>query len=164
MEEILQRWKKHAIEDEEKNFLFIRSLKLRDAAPVDAMAKKLHKEAFEKIDCVKCGNCCKVSKPLLLEEDIQRIAEHLQISIAQLIADYLEKDEYGDWTTNTLPCPFFNQENNNCTIYTVRPKDCQEFPHTNKKRFASRSYGHSYNTLVCPATHYIVERMKEHFS
>jgi Fe-S-cluster containining protein len=63
--------------------------------------------------------------------------------------------------TNALPCPFLGEENK-CKIYNARPKDCREFPHTNKPYFASRSFMHSSNTVVCPAVYYIIEKMKSH--
>lgn len=162
MKEIISKWKKYAKMDEERNFFFIRSLKFKDFERVESLAKNLHKEAFDKIDCLSCGNCCKVSKPLIIEEDIIALAKFLGIPRSKFITDYLEMDEDNDWSFNSLPCPFLNLEDNKCTVYPSRPKDCQEFPHTNKNGFASRSYMHSANTIVCPATYYIVENMKNH--
>ena len=160
-EEILSKWKKNSEKDEERNFLFIRSLKMKDPNKVDSLAKNLHKKAFNKIDCLSCGNCCKVSRPLITEEDVQNLSEHLNISRTKMINDYLEKDEDNDWMFNSLPCPFLNQKDNKCKVYSSRPKDCQEFPHTNKNGFSSRSNMHSANSVTCPATYYIVEQMKE---
>jgi len=160
MEKIIKSWKANAAKNEEDNFWFIKSLKMEDPDIVDSIAKELHEEAFKKIDCLKCGNCCKISKPLLLKEDITRIADFLKISEVVLKEKYLEKNEWDEWTMNTLPCPFLATDNS-CKIYAVRPKDCQEFPHTNKDGFASRSYGHSANTVVCPAVFYIVENMQD---
>jgi len=160
MEEIIKSWQANAEKDDEKNFYFIRSLKMKDPDKVDRIAKELHEEAFKKIDCLKCGNCCKISTPLVLEEDIIRIADFLKISEAEVKEKYLKKNEWGELTMNALPCPFLETDNS-CKIYAARPKDCQEFPHTHKDRFASRSYGHSSNTVVCPAVYYIVENMKK---
>ena len=33
-----------------------------------------------------------------------------------------------------LPCPFL-AEDGRCTVYEVRPRDCAEYPHTQKKGF-----------------------------
>jgi len=142
------------------SFLFIRSLKFKDEDKVDKLTKNLHDEAFSKIDCLKCGNCCKISKPLLTEEDIAAIANNKQVSTKEIKRKYLEMDEDNDWTFNSLPCPFLGEENV-CEIYDSRPQDCREFPHTQKDSFASRSYQHSANTLSCPAVYYIVEKLKE---
>jgi len=159
-EEIFKHWKKYAEKEEENNYRFIRSLKFKNQKKVDSLAENLHKKAFNKIDCLDCGNCCKTSKPLIEEDDIKEISEFLNISRNQVISDYLEKDSDGDWTINILPCPFLNEADNKCKIYSARPKDCREFPHTNKKGFASRSFMHSANTIECPAVYYIVEQMK----
>ena len=159
MEEIIKSWKENALKNEDRNFKFIRSLKMKSSGRVDRAAKELHDLAFKKIDCLKCGNCCKTSKPILKNSDIKRIAEFLQISVKETKEKYLEQDEDNDWMINALPCPFLNTDNS-CQIYSARPKACQNFPHTNKKGFASRSYQHSANTVVCPAVYFIVENMK----
>lgn len=162
MEKIIEDWKKNALKDEEENFLYIRSLKMKSENKVDKVAKELHKEAFEKIDCLKCGNCCKTTYTVFPEEDIEKISTHLNISISDFKDRYVELDENGDWVSNSLPCPFL-AENNECKIYEVRPRDCREFPHTHKSGFASRSYMHSSNTVVCPAAYYIVKELQKVF-
>ena len=109
---------------------------------------------------MKCGNCCKTSSPIIYENDIERIANFLDATPEQIQDKYLKVDEDGDWVLNTLPCPFL-KEDNHCQIYEARPTDCQEFPHTHKDDFASRSYQHSTNTITCPAVYYVVENMKD---
>jgi len=160
MEQIIKEWRTNSRENLESNFEFIRSLKMKDESRVDRMAKSLHEKAFNKIDCLKCGNCCKVSSPTLTETDILGLAAHFGKSVEQIKDEYLEQDD-GEWIPNGLPCPFFNSENNKCEVYESRPIACQGFPHTNKPRFSTRSHMHSNNTLDCPATFYIVEEMKK---
>jgi len=147
MEKIISDWKNNSVKDEEKNYLYIRSLKMKDSSKVDRVAKDLHEEAFKKIDCLKCGNCCKTIKPILKKTDIKNISNHLDIPIKALKTNYLDLDEDGDWTFNALPCPFLG-DNNVCEIYESRPKACRKFPHTSKSGFAFRSYQHSYNTTT----------------
>ncbi len=161
MEEILKDWRANAERKRDANFQYIRSLKMKSEKKVDRIAKELHKEAFEKINCLKCGNCCKVSKPVLKDSDIANIAEFLGMTIDQIEDKYLELDEEKDWTFNKLPCPFLNQTDNSCQIYSARPKDCRKFPHTHKSGFSSRSHLHSWNTQICPATYYVVEQIKK---
>lgn len=163
MEEIIKNWKLNGEKDQEVNFLFIQSLKGKDSDKVDRVAKQLHEEAFSKISCLKCGHCCRTVKPAVLEEDIKRIATFLNLTKAELEEQYLEKNEFGDWQINSLPCPFFNENDNKCNIYSVRPKDCSGYPHTDKKGFVSRSHMHSENTIECPAVFHIVEEMKKRF-
>ena len=50
MREFIKSWKRNAAKDEERNFTFIRSLKMSEyPEKVDEAAKKLDKEAFEKL-------------------------------------------------------------------------------------------------------------------
>ena len=163
MKEILEDWRNNSKEKEEINFLFIRSLKMRDTEEVDRVSKELHEEAFDRIDCLKCGNCCKTTRPLLSDDDIAGIANFKQLSVQETQNRYMELDDDNDWSFNSLPCPFLGLENE-CEIYESRPKDCREFPHTNKSSFASRSYLHSANTIVCPASFYIIENLKKVFN
>ena len=160
MDEIIKDWQENASTREDHNFMFLTSLKFKNPKKVERLVKDLHKEAFEKIDCLKCGNCCKTLKPTISKEDIKRISNHFNEDESIIKAKYLEKDKGGDWTFNKLPCPFL-KEGNVCEIYQIRPKVCQEFPHTQKKGFTSRRFMHTSNTKVCPATYYIVERMQK---
>ena len=160
MEDIFESWKLNSKNKENENYQFIRSLKMRDSKKIDRLASKVHNEIFNKIDCLDCGNCCRNSRPVLNQDDIEQIAEFLKISIREVKNKFLKMDEEKDWVTNDTPCPFLNGSDNKCTIYEHRPTDCREFPHTNKKDFSSRSYQTSYNTTLCPATYEIVERLK----
>ena len=63
---------------------------------------------------------------------------------------------------NALPCPFLKDDK--CSIYEVRPKDCRDFPHTDKKEFTARRYLHTANTKACPAVFHIIETMKDRFN
>lgn len=160
MEDLMKQWKANSAKKSEENFAYFRRLKMKSKNKVDSYAKQLHEEAFEYIDCLKCGNCCKVSQPLISKSDLKRIAEYLDLSPTQLKEKYLELNEEDQWVTKTKPCPFLNLENNQCNIYEVRPKVCKEFPHTQKPGFAGRRYLHTANVEICPATYYILEEMK----
>lgn len=162
MKKLLDEWKENSREREDENFLFLRSLKIKDELSVDNFSKQIHKETFDEIDCLQCGNCCKNSKPYLDDEDIQNISNYLSKSVQFIKDKYIEIDEENEWSFNALPCPFL-ESNNSCKIYEVRPKDCREFPHTNKPNFSSRSYQTSRITTICPAAFKIVERMKNEF-
>ena len=161
---IEQEWKRNAAKQTDASFRFLTSLKFKSADRVDKVASVLHQEAFEKIDCTQCANCCKTAKPTLSLTDVERISTHLKISVEELERNYLipSKEAANTWDMNALPCPFLNQENL-CTIYEVRPLACQDYPNTHKEGFTSRRYGHTANTEICPASYYIVERMKENF-
>jgi Fe-S-cluster containining protein len=98
--------------------------------------------------------------PAVSAEDIGRIAEHLGLSREAFIEAYLAVDpEEGGYQMKAAPCPFLGADDR-CTIYAVRPETCRQFPHTDKERFASRTYLHSANAQACPAVYYIVKRMR----
>jgi uncharacterized protein len=97
---------------------------------------------------------------LVTGEDIARIARHLGMAPDEFIATYLERDEQeGGYLTKTTPCPFLGQDNK-CTIYAVRPENCQGYPFTDED-FLTRTITHVNNAVVCPAVFYIVEQMKK---
>ena len=41
---------------------------------IDAKIHPLHEQAFERIDCLDCANCCKTTGPLFTQADIGRIS------------------------------------------------------------------------------------------
>ncbi len=71
----------------------------------------------------------------------------------------LATDVEGDHKFCQQPCPFLGTDDR-CRIYSVRPTDCREYPHTNKKWFTSRTMAHASNALICPAVFWIVEQMR----
>lgn len=159
MQAIVNDWRANAERHEDRNFAFLYSLKMKDERTVDRAAHRLHEEAFSIIDCTQCANCCKTVSPKFRKTDIRRIAQRLGMKAADFTATHLEADEAGDLHLKTLPCPFLGTDNR-CTIYEVRPRDCAEYPHTQKKGFTHHTHGLANNSLVCPAVFYIIEKMK----
>jgi Fe-S-cluster containining protein len=116
----------------------------------------LHEEAFAKIDCLQCANCCKNHSPRFKQPDIKRIAKHLRIKEGELVDQYLKLDDEGDYVTRTKPCPFL-AENNTCNIYDVRPSDCARYPYTDEDVFLKRTQLTLKNTMVCPISYTVME-------
>jgi len=57
MKKILADWQLNAVKNEDRNFRFLTNLKHKNNQKrIDRTAKELHNEAFEKIDCLQCGN------------------------------------------------------------------------------------------------------------
>lgn len=163
MDKIVKDWKENALQKTDTHFQFLTALKFKSTNRVDKVAAELHQEAFEKIDCLKCANCCKTANPTLFQDDIERISKHLKISTEEMEHAYLvpEENKVNTWEMNTKPCPFLDKENL-CTIYEVRPFACKDFPNTQEKDFTSRRDMHIDNTRICPASYYVIERMKEY--
>jgi len=159
MQTIIADWKANAERHSDRNFAFLRSPKMKNERAVDRAARERHDEAFSIIDCTRCANCCKTISPLFFEEDIRRIAKRLGMTETDFKATYLRIDEDGDLCLKNLPCPFL-ADDNRCTIYEVRPKDCAEYPHTQKKEFATRTHLHAGNALFCPAVFWIIEELR----
>ena len=61
----------------------------------------------------------------------------------------------------SVPCTFFDESDNSCFIYDVRPKACSEYPHTNRKKFIQITELTLSNTEICPAAFTIVEALKK---
>jgi len=147
--------KANRLKKENKKFL-LSSSKKRD---LDEKFHALHGETFEKIDCLKCANCCKTTSPIFRDVDIERIAKHLGVRPSQLTEKYLHIDEDNDWVLNSSPCVFLG-EDNYCSIYEHRPKACREYPHTDRKNMSQIMELTYKNTLVCPAVASMVEQLK----
>jgi uncharacterized protein len=159
MQSVVNDWKENAERHVDRNFDFIHRLKMKDDRVVDRLAHRLHEEAFSIIDCTKCANCCKTISPLFRKSDIRRIAEHLGMKAADFKAKYLKTEDDSDLFLKELPCAFLGSDNR-CTIYEVRPRDCAEYPHTQKKGFTFRTHSIAGNSLACPAVFYIIEQMR----
>src|SRR6476619_3613354 len=112
-EDVLQNWEKKSGENEKK---YRRFLHRADKNKVLKSLPSLHEEAFEKIDCLKCANCCKHYSPRFKTPDIKRISAVLKMKEGDFIETYLRLDEDGDYVTKKSPCPFLG-EDNYCSIY-----------------------------------------------
>jgi hypothetical protein len=105
---LLQDWEKKSADHQKvyKQFLLrANKNKVLKALP------SLHDEAFEKIDCLQCGNCCKGFSPRFKTPDIKRIAKHLKMKDGDFINQYLFVDSEGDHVLKTKPCSFLGQDN-----------------------------------------------------
>lgn len=120
----------------------------------------LHEEAFSKIDCLQCANCCKNHSPRFKQPDIKRIARVLRIKEGDLVDQYLRLDHEGDYVTKQSPCPFLGDDNA-CGIYEDRPSDCRRYPYTDEDVLLKRINLTLKNTTVCPATFMVMEKLLE---
>jgi uncharacterized protein len=118
----------------------------------------LNEEAFSKIDCLQCANCCKNYSPRFKTPDIKRISKHLRMRESDFIETYLRVDEEGDFVVRSTPCPFLGTDNF-CSIYEQRPSDCQRFPYTAEDVFIKRQQLTLKNSTFCPITYYVLEKL-----
>jgi Fe-S-cluster containining protein len=136
-----------------------RMLKHLKKKNLDELFQKHHEKVFKKIDCLICANCCTTTGPILLVRDIDRISKSLRMKPAVFEANYLRRDEEGDWVFKTMPCPFLGSDNY-CLIYDVRPKACREYPHTDSKNMHKLFDITLTNSTICPAVAMILERIR----
>lgn len=126
---------------------------------VDEYFHEEHERAFEKIDCLKCANCCKTTGPLFTSKDVERIARHLKLTPSKFIDQYLRIDEDKDYVLQSTPCIFLDSSNY-CSIYSIKPKACGEFPHTDRRNMKEISHLTYNNALICPAVSQILENIE----
>jgi len=118
----------------------------------------LHQEAFAKINCLDCAACCKNYSPRFKTPDIKRISKHLQLKESDLIEKYLRLDKDGDYVVKSTPCPFLASDNY-CSIYAVRPSDCERFPYTDEDVFIKRQNLTLKNSTFCPIVDYVLDKL-----
>src|SRR6195952_2218373 len=153
--DVLQNWEKNS---KEKQKTYKRFLEKADKNKVLKQLPVLHEQAFEKIDCLKCANCCRNYSPRFKTPDIKRIAKHLRMKEGDFIATYLRLDEEGDYVVVSTPCPFLGADNF-CSIYAERPSDCVRFPYTDEDVFIKRQQITLKNSSFCPIVYYVLEKL-----
>lgn len=159
MEPEYKKLLKVALEKKKENKSFFEKLKKIPGRELDNVIHDLHEKAFEKIDCMKCANCCKTTGPLLKNKDIERLSEQLQIRPANFVTEYLKIDEDNDYVFKKMPCPFLKKDNH-CSVYSARPNACREYPHTDQRNIRSILPITYLNSMICPAVAFVVEEMK----
>ena len=161
MEQILKELPKKAKDKYNEHKKFFAKIKKKTPKHLDNIMSELHDAEFKKTDCLTCANCCKTTSPIFTEKDIHRISKHFRMKQQRFIETYLEVDEDNFHVLKTAPCSFLDEQDNSCSIYDVRPKACQEYPHTNRRNFHKISEITLVNTAICPATFNIVEAMQK---
>jgi len=156
----LKKFEKKAAKKKHKLVKFLKKLDKVVPEDLPRLVKEEDAEGWKEIECLACANCCKTMTPTYTKEDIKRISAHLNMTPKEFKAKWLYKDETGDWMNTTQPCQFLD-EKNMCTIYAIRPADCAEFPHHNKKPFNLYNDTFINNVHRCPATFELVNRLRK---
>ena len=156
----LQEFRKKAVRKKKKLTSFLQ--KLDEIVPEDMPQLVLEEDVkvWQEVDCMACANCCKTMTPTFTKKDILRISEHLGMKPKDFKEKWLHKEEdTGDWVNKQQPCQFLID--NKCSIYEVRPIDCAEFPHHNKKPFDLYNDTFIQNVHRCPATFMLVNKLRK---
>ncbi|MDC1385211.1 YkgJ family cysteine cluster protein [Crocinitomicaceae bacterium] len=141
-------------------------LKRRRPKYLDNVFHEAHDNAFEKIDCLSCGNCCKTklkTRHLHTKEGLVVYFPRTKLKLLMANKKYLKKDEDGDWVLKGSPCTFLG-EDNSCFIYDVRPQACREYPHTNRKKMHQVLDLTRINIEICPAVSNVVRQVTKEYT
>src|SRR5215470_17662486 len=79
-------WQKISIDHRKQ---YKRLLAKADKNKVLKKLPALHDEAFTKIDCLQCANCCKNYSPRFKTPDIKRISKYLKMRESEFIEKFL---------------------------------------------------------------------------
>jgi len=145
--------------DHKSNKTTFKKIKKINRKKLDDIFHFEHDTVFESIHCLNCANCCKTTSPIFRDNDIKKLAKHFRVKTHQFIDQYLKVDNDGDHVLRTSPCPFL-WDNNECSIYNVRPLACKEYPHTNRKNMYQVIDLTQKNTEICPAVCKIIENIE----
>ena len=140
-----------------RSFLKVLDLKMEE---LDSIVHHIYRDVSSQIDCKKCANCCIQIKPVLDQDDIGRFSNGIDMPVKQFLNQYIIRGE--DKTElffNKKPCPFL--KDNLCSNYEFRPKDCQSYPHLDKKEFVFRLWGVVDNYSICPIVFNVYEILKD---
>ncbi|MFM2117796.1 MAG: hypothetical protein RL316_986 [Bacteroidota bacterium] len=154
---LLVNWEKKS---RERQKLYKQFLQRVSKNEVLSRQQDIHEEAFNKVDCLSCANCCKNYSPRFKTPDIKRISKLLGLREGVFIETYLKEDEDGDFVLQKTPCPFLGSDNF-CSIYEDRPSDCRRFPYTDEDVLVKRAPLTLKNSSFCPITYYTLERLMQ---
>jgi uncharacterized protein len=162
MEKInLRRFRKKVAENKSAFRRFLTRLEKNPPRGLDKLAVESDLDMWKVTDCLSCANCCKTMSPTYTKQDLIRISAHVGMTTDQFKAKYLYKDNQGDWINKKQPCQFLNPDDNKCSIYAIRPRDCAGFPHHTRRRMIDYMHVFKQNIEYCPATYRVVEVMKQ---
>jgi uncharacterized protein len=151
-----------AIKDQPEHKRMIPRLKKVKSHQLDDIVHRLHKEAFELIDCLQCGNCCKKISTQIMEKDIDRIAKKLKISQSAVVERYIERDTDDFYYFKQSPCPFM-ADDHYCQIYKDSPRACKDYPHTDRPKFNQIIDLSFQNSIICPAVAFVFIELRKIF-
>lgn len=164
LETDLEKIKQLAKERDNENLKFRTFLKNHDieVEELDQIVNELYQKVSKNIDCCSCGNCCREISPLISLPERKHLSKITSLSEEEVTNKYLKNsDENNTFIFKTKPCPFL--DDNKCSIYDDRPKDCRSYPHLDKTEFVFRLWGVMSNYAICPIVFNVYEQLKTKF-
>jgi uncharacterized protein len=155
-DDLFENWEKKSAANQKKYKQF---LQRADKNKVLKQLPTLSEEAFGRVNCLQCANCCKHYSPRFKTPDLKRISRHLKMKEGEFVETYLRLDEDGDYVAKKAPCPFLGADNA-CQIYDERPSDCRRFPYTDEDVLIKRPALTLKNVSFCPIVYYVLEKLE----
>lgn len=151
--------KNEAKRKEKENLRFRTFLKnCVDPDDLDRQFHALHSELFAKYDCCRCGNCCRAYCTILERDEIEAIAAYLNMSAESFADAYLAESAEG--LELKAPCAFLGDDGR-CAIQECKPKECRDFPYTDRPDRWSSLYSILEFAEHCPVVYEMLEQLKE---
>jgi len=116
---------------------------------------------WQQINCLDCGNCCRILSLVVDEEDVIRLSKHLKMSKRDFEKRYIQraKDTGAMTFAKSPPCPFLGDDNA-CRVYEARPKCCHDYPYLHDHNFRSRSLSMLENLPTCPIVYNVWQALR----
>jgi Fe-S-cluster containining protein len=131
-------------------------------APFQILAHEIE----QRTDCTQCANCCRQMIVDVTSAEIKTIAEYLGLPLDEVMRKHIDP-EPGNSVHKILhnehdACTFLH--GNLCSIYSVRPKACREFPHVavGAHTLGARMESVCRHAAVCPILLDAIEAFKAH--
>ncbi len=161
MRHIWERWQLRRSKIKKENLNVFRAWKrnIKQLKSVQESLLKIHEEAFEKVQCLSCAQCCKNAPPLLDDQDIHILSSYMGVSKKEFKRQYTLTDVNHEVSMKQVPCMFLDVDNS-CKVYDYRPKACRRYPHTDENEYFSRPEFNAAATEICPAAFYVAEKLK----
>ena len=148
--------------EEDENVRFRQFLRYRlpwSDCRLDDFVHVIARKVEAGIDCTQCANCCRVLEVSLDTEDLLRLADHLKRNAEQIDADYGGRGTLCERAFAESPCAFLCE--NRCSVYSVRPRDCRDYPHLGKPQFRDRMWQLLNHAEDCPIVFNTLQRLKQ---
>lgn len=129
-----------------------------DEKELDSLVMRLNNRVQAKIDCTKCGNCCKTIMINFEEKETEQVAGMLNITKEEFINKYVERGLGNNLIMKSMPCSFL--ENNMCTVYAQRFEGCRDFPYLHIPGFKKRLAQFYLHIEVCPIAFNVLQLLK----
>lgn len=130
---------------------------------LDRQFARLHSELFANYDCSKCRNCCKMYYGSIPENELEKAASHLKMTVKELIDTYLIEEKVEQtYSTKHIPCDFLEKDGS-CMLGDTKPENCKKYPYTDQPDRLASMYTVLEAVEVCPVAFEILEQLKKEY-